>query len=266
MPNVEFEVKIQSDGENGQSNSESGGFRIRNVGEINENLESGSISTTMSQIFSRNENLPDTTERDEDPERTPSPENLRPPQSHEVSSDNVSNSNLTQKRPFQEDQSGERSEEPSPSKKSRTEESEAAISQTDPPTDEVVKNIKSDPDSTTTNQQPTTSTSTEPACSSSSVTVKPDPDAPTLKSETNLRPSCEFGIRCFRFAPDHRRDFAHPQDSDYRRPNFPNPPDSTPPCPWGPSCYRRNPAHFQALSHPPSSESKSYNVRLIKVL
>lgn len=35
------------------------------------------------------------------------------------------------------------------------------------------------------------------------------------------RPSCEFGIRCFRHGDDHRREYAHPSEVDYRRPNFP---------------------------------------------
>lgn len=249
MPNPEYQVKIHVE-ENGEStNSAAAGFRIRNVGEINENLESGGMSTSMSQIFGRDEeNVPDTTAADADPERTPSPENLRPPADDPEQPPEISNS--SNKRPFQ---AAEVDEAPSPSKRTRTDDSEATTSTSlNPPVDEVVRNIKPDPDSTTA--LPATTSSTQPAA-----TVKTEPDdvKPEVKPDPNLRPSCEHGIRCFRYSPEHRRDFAHPQDPDYRRPSFPDPPSGTPPCPWGASCYRRNPAHFHSLSHPSSSECRT---------
>ena len=103
----------------------------------------------------------------------------------------------------------------------------------------ITTNIKPDPDSTEMNNQqnmpdqniPTTSTiKTEPTerydqqPSSSNSDVKVDTSA--VKTEDNpeqqsVRPSCEFGIRCYRMTDDHRREYAHPMDNDYRRPNFP---------------------------------------------
>ncbi|XP_052865290.1 aprataxin and PNK-like factor isoform X2 [Anopheles cruzii] len=91
--------------------------------------------------------------------------------------------------------------------------------------------------------------------------VKPDPDAavdskdgifqllPTLPDTSTLRPSCEFGIRCYRGGRDHRDQFAHPGDRDYRRPYFPPAPADAPFCPYGARCYRRNPQHFVDFQH-----------------
>lgn len=264
MPNPEYEVKIES---NDDDNNAAGGFRIRNVGEINENLEAGSISTSLSQIFGRDEeignnrnNVPDTTEARDDPDRTPSPENLRPPTTnHQMSPET---SNTASKRPLQDDKSeGEGSSSPKRARTNEPQTDDSVPSSSDRAVaaiDEVVQNIKPDPDSTTT------PTASNPLPSTSS--VKPDPDAAAVKVEAkpdpNLRKSCEFGIRCFRFSADHRREFAHPQDADYRRPNFPDPPAGTPACPWNSSCYRRNPAHFQSLSHPPSSECARSHIML----
>lgn len=112
-----------------------------------------------------------------------------------------------------------------------------------------------------------------------SVTIKPDPDAntqstslpttntvvntsvaiklePANQSELNniaLRPSCVFGIRCYRNTSEHRREVAHPlTDEDYRRPVFPAAPDDAQECIYGASCYRRNPEHFREFKHPSS--------------
>lgn len=70
------------------------------------------------------------------------------------------------------------------------------------------------------------------------------------------RPSCEFGVRCYRRTLEHRAQFAHPNDSDYRRPTFPPAPSDAPHCPYGVTCYRRNPQHFRDFQHPDSSEYK----------
>ncbi|XP_050070121.1 aprataxin and PNK-like factor [Anopheles maculipalpis] len=90
------------------------------------------------------------------------------------------------------------------------------------------------------------------------VSVKPDPYAMGGKvglgvmgpGAAVLRPSCDFGIRCYRAGQDHRSAFAHPGDLDYRRPNLPPPPPGTPMCPFGARCYRRNPQHFREYDHP----------------
>ncbi|XP_058058904.1 aprataxin and PNK-like factor isoform X2 [Anopheles bellator] len=101
---------------------------------------------------------------------------------------------------------------------------------------------------------------TEPASPTSTVSVKPDPDAavdtkdgilkptPALP-DTTLRPSCDYGIRCYRGGRDHRDQYAHPGDRDYRRPYFPPAPPDAPFCPYGPRCYRRNPQHFVDFQH-----------------
>lgn len=75
-------------------------------------------------------------------------------------------------------------------------------------------------------------------------------------TSSTTRVSCRFGIRCYRRNPMHRQEEAHPGDSDYRRPDYPTPPDNTPPCPYGDLCYRRNPVHFQQYTHPPSTDFK----------
>jgi len=79
--------------------------------------------------------------------------------------------------------------------------------------------------------------------------IKKEPEA-----GSSLRPSCKFGIKCYRRNPFHRVEEAHPGDLDYRRPEFPEPPVGTPFCPFGNVCYRRNPVHFQQFSHPPQTD------------
>ncbi|CAD7085193.1 unnamed protein product [Hermetia illucens] len=62
--------------------------------------------------------------------------------------------------------------------------------------------------------------------------------------------------------PMHRIEEAHPGDTDYRRPLYPDPPLGTPDCPYGNLCYRRNPVHFQQFAHPPSTDfEKNYRNR-----
>lgn len=78
-------------------------------------------------------------------------------------------------------------------------------------------------------------------------------EAPDSSTGPPLRPSCQFGISCYRHTPDHRAQFAHPHDADYRRPTFPPAPSDAPHCPFGASCYRRNPQHFRDLQHPDST-------------
>ncbi|KAL5284412.1 hypothetical protein ACFFRR_006606 [Megaselia abdita] len=81
--------------------------------------------------------------------------------------------------------------------------------------------------------------------------VKQEPST-VVKQEasSSTRDSCKYGVKCYRRGnPSHNREMAHPGDSDYRRPDFPDPPKGTPPCPFGMNCYRRNPVHFQQFSH-----------------
>ncbi|KAL7022408.1 hypothetical protein ACKWTF_012230 [Chironomus riparius] len=139
----------------------------------------------------------------------------------------------------------------------------------------LLPNIKPDPDSTEINNQqnlthqnvPTTSkiktesaenNDQHPSSSNSDVKV----DTSTVKKEESpgnsscqqqtVRSSCEFGIRCYRMTDDHRREYAHPMDNDYRRPNFPAASVNAPRCPYWDACYRRNPEHFREMAHPSS--------------
>lgn len=64
-----------------------------------------------------------------------------------------------------------------------------------------------------------------------------------------LRMSCSLGIKCSGKNRLHRIYMAHPDDSDYRRPAFPEPIPGAPACYFGASCYRRNPHHFLKYSH-----------------
>ncbi|XP_053659403.1 aprataxin and PNK-like factor [Anopheles marshallii] len=125
--------------------------------------------------------------------------------------------------------------------------------------------IKPDPDAVSCN---TDSGVNNPGTSGGSVasnvppvSIKPDPDGTNGKAGSGeippdsvnpgvLRPSCDFGIRCYRAGQDHRSAFAHPGDLDYRRPNLPPPPPGSPMCPFGARCYRRNPQHFREFDHP----------------
>lgn len=115
--------------------------------------------------------------------------------------------------------------------------------------------VKVDPDSgeaSTSQGKPTSSDDPE---------VKPEIKKETADSTSSpLRPSCEFGVRCYRRTLEHRTQFAHPNDSDYRRPTFPPAPSDAPHCPYGASCYRRNPQHFRDFQHPDSSEYRRATV------
>lgn len=96
------------------------------------------------------------------------------------------------------------------------------------------------------------STSTPPLPPLQSVAVQTQ--QPTPAPVVPLRPSCSFGIRCFRRGPAHRNDMAHPGDPDYRRPNHPPAPSTAPACPFAARCYRRDPEHFRQFAHPPSGK------------
>nr|XP_019541036.2 aprataxin and PNK-like factor isoform X3 [Aedes albopictus] len=117
---------------------------------------------------------------------------------------------------------------------------------------EDVPAVKADPDSaeaSTSQQKP------QPSSAADQEAGKTEIKKETADSTSSpLRPSCEFGIRCYRRTLEHRAQFAHPNDSDYRRPTFPAAPSDAPHCPYGATCYRRNPQHFRDFQHPDSSE------------
>lgn len=123
------------------------------------------------------------------------------------------------------------------------------------PADAAVANTSSNAAAAVANL--TANTSSNAAATIPDAKVKPDPEQPAQPAPVApnpIRPSCNYGIRCYINTADHRRDHAHPVDADYRRPVYPDPPSGTPACPFAANCYRRNPEHFMRLSHPPASQ------------
>jgi hypothetical protein len=210
-------------------------FRVRRTQEINDNL------TQLLRDGSVTPDLPDL-------ERTPSPENLRGPESLD-SSAQVPVSTTSRKRSCDEPNEScdaKKMRESNMSQVPTSTTSEVSlpnipqVSNDSSSNTELLPNIKPDPDSTEANPSndpnlPTTSAiKTEPidnptSSSTTSSATKPDPsavktedDACCGQQQPNVRPSCEFGIRCYRMTDDHRREYAHPMDCDYRRPALAN--------------------------------------------
>lgn len=157
-------------------------------------------------------------------------------------------------------------------KKLRTDEAEAVVISNQEAGEVAVPEVATEEPATTSTEVVAPEAGSEAA----GTVIKPDPDAAESSSGTKstedqqppavevkkesadstgppLRPSCQFGIACYRHTSDHRTQFAHPHDSDYRRPALPPAPDDAPECPFGASCYRRNPQHFREYKHPDSS-------------
>ncbi|XP_063221702.1 aprataxin and PNK-like factor [Bacillus rossius redtenbacheri] len=59
---------------------------------------------------------------------------------------------------------------------------------------------------------------------------------------------CNYGAKCYRKNPDHKKVYCHPWDADYDT-VFNN----LAVCPYGAGCYRKNKAHWQTHSHPPTT-------------
>lgn len=239
----EFRVKIYDENEvesttTSTAATSSGAFRVRNITEINDNLETGDIPVTYSQV------MQDTTDEIQPQVSSSSIENRK--RSHSDSATSQAESAV------EEDAAKKPKIEPV--------QDETPASSSSAP---LVSVIKPDPDSTNSNDQKKNST-TMP--SASNVNVKQEPDSSSVKTEDtsndqpaapaqphqNLRASCDFGVRCFRHTPEHRQEFAHPGDADYRRPAFPPAAPNSPRCPFWESCYRRNPDHFRQFEHPSS--------------
>lgn len=106
--------------------------------------------------------------------------------------------------------------------------------------------VKTDPDAA----EASTSRPKSPSAEADKMDIKKETADST--SSPPGRPSCGFGIRCYRRTLEHRTQFAHPNDNDYRRPTFPPAPSDAPHCPYGATCYRRNPQHFRDFQHPDS--------------
>ncbi|CRK89043.1 CLUMA_CG002592, isoform A [Clunio marinus] len=230
-------------------------IRVRNVLEINDNLQSGLLIS--SEAIGQSHSTEDV--------------------SMEVENEPSKNSEATRKRSLSNDnQEDENNKKSKLNSDEKLKDSNVVTSSTAVADQKANKNsvlttvkVKTEPES----QGSDTLDMPVPSSSNSSETpvIKTDPDSTSkiaikTESENNsrpdssnssatapLRPSCSFGIRCYRNTVDHRLDTAHPTDVDYRRPDFPPAPDDAPDCPFGASCYRRNPEHFQRLKHPPSS-------------
>jgi len=251
----EFEWTIKIEQDNDQNEIPTSTFRIRQTDEINANL---------TQLLRDDCETPDL-------ERTPSPENLRPPDTFQFNQEDAlvaqGVSSSSRKRSF--DNSGEAenleikklkqvsssAEVPSSTTSENIQQTTSASSAVVPQSSDsssstLLNNIKPDPDNSTeisdqqtpTDQniattsaiktEPTENNDQHPSSSNSDTKV----DTSTVKKEDNpdnsscqqqaVRPSCEFGIRCYRMTDDHRREYAHPMDNDYRRPNFPAAPQN----------------------------------------
>jgi aprataxin and PNK-like factor len=279
----EYVVKIvaESEAEDAGTTSEAAPsdvmFRIRNTEEINDRLEAGNIATSLSQIMANddtNEAVP--MEQEEAPT---SPQTSRK-RSLDQADEHVESKKL---KPSSSD------EIPSTSTNNNPPNTETAIvSTTNDQATLPTVTIKPDPDAVTSTTvtvpvgivKPDPDAAVPPIAPVPVKSIKPDPDGGTSTNANSsaaipvtpdnqnqspaLRPSCEFGVRCYRNTPQHHQEFAHPRDVDYRRPNYPPAAENIPPCPWGASCYRRNPDHFRVLSHPSHGNFKK--IELVRPL
>uniref|UniRef100_A0A1A9W2U0 PBZ-type domain-containing protein n=1 Tax=Glossina brevipalpis TaxID=37001 RepID=A0A1A9W2U0_9MUSC len=71
-----------------------------------------------------------------------------------------------------------------------------------------------------------------------------------FSSAQENRPSCTFGVKCYRKNPSHRLELAHPGDNDFKLPSLPQADADAPDCKYGKHCYRFNPLHYQQFKHP----------------
>ncbi|RXG56821.1 Aprataxin and PNK-like factor [Armadillidium vulgare] len=71
-----------------------------------------------------------------------------------------------------------------------------------------------------------------------------------LKKNTP-RKSCQYGEDCYRNNPKHRKELAHPGDSDYASHESASDDenDDRQECEYGLNCYRKNPQHRKAFKH-----------------
>ena len=80
------------------------------------------------------------------------------------------------------------------------------------------------------------------------------------------KPMCQYGAKCYRKNPLHRKEFRHPSSSEVKDMNSQtasgSPPKYLPPCKYGANCYRKNLLHFAQYSHPTrSDDSKLTSVK-----
>lgn len=199
--------------------SKSDQITIKGVGKINDNLINGNINLSS----------PDIRESVEDPERTPSPETLfAPNQCIDPNADALA-IQTNRKRYFDANEEGNKSDgckkqrpsssaeelpttstrildlhhngllsiliKPDPDAASCTTiKIESSVSGTATSESPSIIGIKSDPDGTHGSKS---ETNVRPM-------VKPDSDSSKSNGPTTVRPSCEFGIGCYRNMPEHR--------------------------------------------------------------
>lgn len=119
---------------------------------------------------------------------------------------------------------------------------------------------------------PTSSNEVPAPSNDQSVASSNDQPVEQQAERSTRRECCRHGVRCYRWNlnqmnlllrfyqlffvlyffrrnPAHRAEEAHPGDTDYRLPDYPDPPLGAPQCPFLDRCYRRNPIHFQQFSH-----------------
>ncbi|KAG5670966.1 hypothetical protein PVAND_001194 [Polypedilum vanderplanki] len=223
LPNeFEFTIKIED-------NENTSAFRVRPINEINDNLEAGEMAVSLSQIMGEN-NVADS-----------NTSNVPDDNNQAVTSTTTSNvSSSARKRSLDVSQ-----EESNDIKKIKPSSSNADTSQPSSQSEQASSNVevKSEPVVVKAESTTTADNNASTSCQSNQ-----------NPAQQNLRPSCEFGIRCYRLTDDHRRAYAHPMDADYRRPHFPPSEVGAPRCPYWDACYRRNPEHFRTMEHPPADQ------------
>lgn len=85
--------------------------------------------------------------------------------------------------------------------------------------------------------------------------------ADRTRDRSPLRPvrrePCRYGIKCYRKNPQHRAEFSHPGDPDYKD-------DDRPECPYGTECYRKNPLHWQTYKHTKKPDKRTKKRQRVK--
>lgn len=104
-------------------------------------------------------------------------------------------------------------------------------------------------------------------CSRLDVSTKGTPAL--AKADSSSRESCKYGSSCYRKNPQHRKDFAHPGDSDYVDPastsyntSTGGSDDNRPLCEYGNACYRKNPQHRRDYRHDAPKKRKARPVQI----
>lgn len=256
-------------------------FRVRNIVEINRNLESGNMATSLSQIYANNvSNESDMDNDDMDPDRTPSPDalaaviNAMPSSSSNVTS-TVNSSQNTRKRAHDDDDDPCES---SSKRKSPCQELDAQVNSAELPSRNLPEpsviaeenataipliKIKPDPQNQNDNQVNSSSTaqstSNPPDHIKQTIQIKPDPDSTssTLQAGNNAD-ACKSSsgtavIIKTENAPTSQTQNANPNQ------NVPAAIALRPSCEHGIRCYRNTPEHRRDTAHPTDADYRRPN-------